>query len=91
MQEIRKRMRSLATELQAAEQRYSAQCQGAEPADRVLLELQRRLDHLRNGIWEARKIADPRLAPFRHEPLAGDSATLAERILQFVDAQKKTA
>ncbi len=91
MQELRKRMRNLAAELQAAEQRFSAQCKALESADRVLLELQQRLDHLRQGIWEARKLADPRLAPPRLEPGPGALATLAERILRVVDAQKKSA
>ena len=91
MQELRNRMRSLAAELRAAEQRFSAQFEALEAADRILLELQRRLDHVRKGIWEARKLADPRLAAPHLEPGAGDSATLAERILNFVDAQKKSA
>ncbi len=91
MQELRKRMRALASELQAAEQRYSAQCKGLESADRVLLELQRRLDQIRNKIWEARKLADPRLAALRPEPVVGHSSTLAERILHLVDSQKKSA
>lgn len=91
MQELRKRMRELAAQLQNAEQRFSAQCEALESADRILLELQRRLDHIRNRIWEARKLADPRLAPFRPEPKVGDAASLAERILLFVDSKKKSA
>ncbi|HVP44617.1 MAG TPA: hypothetical protein VMS96_14395, partial [Terriglobales bacterium] len=83
MQELEKRMRNLASELQTAEQRFSAQCEAIESADRVLLELQQRLDHLRKGIWEARKLADPRLAAPRLEPAVGSSSTLAERILRF--------
>ena len=91
MHELRKRMRNLAAELQATEQRFSAQCKALESADRVLLELQQRLDHLRKGIWEARKLADPRLVAPHLEPGVGGSATLAERILRFVDSRKKSA
>ena len=91
MQELRKRMRKLADELHATEQVYASQCQALESADSVLLELQRRLDHIRKGIWEARKLTDPRLVEIRTEPGVGNAATLAERILRFVDSQKKSA
>jgi len=91
MQELRKRMRILAVELQAAEQRFTAQFDALEAADAALLELQRRLDHIRKGIWEARKLADPRLASAQTEAAIGSSATLAERILRFVDSRKKSA
>jgi hypothetical protein len=91
MQELRKRMRILAAELQVAEQRFTDQCDALEAADRALLELQKRLDHLRKGIWEARKLTDPRLMSPHFEPGVGHSATLAERILLFVDSQKKSA
>lgn len=91
MQELRKRMRVLAVELQAAEQRFTAQSDALEAADAALLELQRRLDHIRKGIWEARKLCDPRLAAMRTEPAAGNASTLAERILRFVDSQRKSA
>ncbi len=91
MQELRKRMRALAAELQEADQYFNAQCDALESADGVLLELQKRLDHLRKGIWEARKVIDPWLMSPRIETGVGRSATLAERILRFVDSQKKSA
>ncbi len=91
MQELRKRMRALAAELQEAEQRFTAQRDALESADRTLLDLQKRLDHLRKGIWEARKLIDPRLMLPRIEAEIGRSATLAERILHFVDSQKRSA
>lgn len=91
MQELRRRMRALAAELQVAEQRFTGQCDSLDLADAALLELQKRLDHLRQGVWEARKLTDPRLVSPRLEPLVGSSATLAERILRFVDSQKKSA
>lgn len=81
----------LAAELQVTEQRFSEQCDALESADSALLELQRRLDHLRKGIWEARKLTDPRLVSPQLEPGVGRAATLAERILRFVDSQKKSA
>lgn len=91
MQELRKRMRLLAAELQVAEQRFTAQCDAMESADGALSELQKRLDHLRKGIWEARKLIDPHLMSPHIETAVGHSATLAERILLFVDSQKKSA
>jgi hypothetical protein len=90
MQELRKRMRNLALELQAADQRFTSQFDALESADRALLELQRRLDHIRKGIWEARKLCDPRLASIATGP-AETGPTLAERILSFVDGRKKPA
>ncbi len=85
------RMRTLAAELQEADQRFTAQCDALESADRTLLDLQKRLDRLRKGIWEARKLIDPQLMLPRIETGVGYSATLAERILRFVDSQKKSA
>ncbi len=91
MQELRKRMRVLAAELQVAEQRFTERCEALDSAEETLLELQKRLDHLRKGIWEARKLIDPHLMLPRIETGVGSSATLAERILRFVDSQKKSA
>lgn len=90
MQDLRKQMRMVAKELRAAERRFSnALRDRSEPPKQTLLDLQRRLDDLRQGIWEARKLCDPHLvAPIPSRDLE-TSSTLAERILQIVDLKRK--
>ncbi len=90
MQDLRKRMRMVAKELQAAERRFSRSLRDrSEPPKTALLDLQRRLDNLRQGIWEARKLCDPHLVAPKPSCEAEPSSTLAERIVQIVDLKRK--
>ena len=85
-------MRKLAKELHEAERRFTRDLRDrSEPPKEMLLDLQRRLDQLRQGIWEARKLCDPYLVGSKPEFAAESAATLAERILNLVDSRKRTA
>ncbi len=90
MQDLRQQMRKVAKELQAAEYRFSRSLRDrSQPPKEVLLELQRRLDGLRQGIWEARKLCDPYLVGSKPQPYTDAAETLAERVLHFVDRRKR--
>jgi hypothetical protein len=92
MTDLKKRMREIRRELLQASRRFvDAGQDKSVPPRRALLELQQHLDHLRQAIWDARKLCDPHLVPFPHDPVSAATSTLAERILRVVDARKKTA
>lgn len=92
MSDLKKRMHDIRRELLQASRRFAKGMRDPKvPPKRALLELQQHLDHLRQAIWDARKLCDPHLVPFPHDPVPTDSSTLAERILRVVDARKKTA
>ncbi len=92
MNDLKQRMRSLGREvLQAGRQFVHAGRNPGVPPKQALLELQQRLDHLRQGIWDARKLCDPYLVPFKPEFDSPMTRTLTERIVRVVDAQKRTA
>lgn len=90
MQDLPKQMRTVARELQGAERQFSRALRDrSQPPKQTLLDLQRRLDDLRQEIWEARKLCDPYLVGSKPRPGAEVAATLAERIVQIVDLRRK--
>ncbi len=92
MTDLKKRMQALRLELlDAARQFARAERAGATPPKQLLLDLQRRLDHLRQAIWEARKLCDPYLVPYRKDFSQITNTTFAERIVHLVDARKESA
>ena len=91
MSDLKKCMRGLRDELHEAAREFAkAEREGTAPKQ-VLLELQHRLDHLRQSIWDVRKLCDPYLVPYRREPSPGTTRTFAERIVNLVDARKQSA
>ncbi len=92
MTDLKKRMRALRRELlDAARQFTRAERDGDTPPRQVLLELQQRLDHLRQAIWDARKLCDPYLLPRPRDLNPVTAKTFAERIVNLVDAKKQSA
>lgn len=61
------------------------------PVKRAFYELQQRLDHLRQAIWDARKLCDPTLMPFPRAPEPRAPRTLTERVVHVIDERQKTA
>ena len=92
MTDLKKRMQALRLELLDAGRQFArAERTGAIPPKQLLLDLQRRLDHLRQAIWEARKLCDPYLVPYRKDLSQITNSTFAERIVHLVDARKESA
>lgn len=92
MSELQEHMRRLRRELlEAAGQFVRSGRDPKVPARRTLLELQQRLDHLRQAIWDARKLCDPNLRPFPRDAERPAPPTLTERIVHVIDERKKTA
>ena len=84
------RMFDLRRDLQQAAQQFAAAATDTGVAPRqALLQLQKHMDHLRQAIWEARKLCDPHLMPAPTVPEPGITRTLAERIVLVMDAGKK--
>lgn len=92
MNDLKERMCSLGREvLQAGRQFRTAGRNPDVPPKQALLDLQQRLDHLRQATWDARKLCDPYLVPFRCDLERPMTRTLTERIVRVVDAQRRTA
>ncbi len=92
MNDLKSRMRALRRELlDAARQVTQAERTGGAPPKQILLELQQRLDHLRQSIWDARKLCDPYLVPKPRDLNPITAKTFAERIVNLVDARKRSA
>jgi len=92
MNDLRKRMLALSRELREIGRQFArAQRRDSVPSKQLLLDLQQRLDNLRQAVWDTRKLCDPYLVASRRDPPDPPTATLAERILRFVDSRKKTA
>lgn len=92
MDDLKQRMQALRAELLEAGRQFSrATRAGKTPPKQILLELQRRLDHLRQAIWDARKLCDPHLVPYRRDLSQITHKTFAERIVHLIDRRKESA
>lgn len=92
MTDLKKHMRALRLELLEAGRQFArAERAGNVAPKQLLLELQQRLDHLRQTIWDARKLCDPYLVPRPRDLNPVTARTLAERIVTLVDARKQSA
>ncbi len=90
MTEVMKKIRILAAHVNKAAARVARSPQAAaEEQARLLLEMQRKLDVLREAVWEARKTCDPNLTP-PHIAFVPRDASLTERVVFLVDKSRKT-
>jgi hypothetical protein len=88
MHDLKKAMRALADELdRVAIDFRRGLLDKASPPKQLLFDLQHRLDHLRQRLWDTRKLCDPFLVGPRMPRPATATASLAERVVRFVDEQ----
>src|SRR5512141_647850 len=88
MQDLKKAMRALADELdRVAIDFRRALLDKALPPKQLLFDFQHRLDHLRQRLWDTRKLCDPFLVTPRMQQPGMAAASLAERVVRFVDEQ----
>lgn len=89
---LHERMLAVRRLLQQSARQFAAATADADASPRqALLQLQKHMDHLRQAIWDARKLCDPNLVPFPCNPEPEVTQTLAERVVLVIDARKKTA
>ena len=89
MHDLGKAMRALADEMdRLAVDFRRALLKKDIPPKQLLFDFQQRLDHTRLRFWDTRKLCDPFLVTSRFREATPDAASLAERVVRFVDAQR---